>query len=163
MIDELKFYIKHFFDFKISVNLKRYKRQNTIAFFLNAIVFIPLFIYFINYDFDLSLNDMMKLDEDEYIKRKMQNSLMYVVSAFFIFAYIQMTQISNEIHRCNARGVNWKKRIQIVVLIFIIFIGSNILLFINQQPEFMRTTMGLLILTPFIWYGNDQRMEGEKG
>lgn len=161
MKEEIQFYFKHFFDFDTSVNKARYKKQNTISFIIILILAIPAFFLFIKFYDELAFNELIKMEDKAYEQYHMNQSIFYDVFAGIFFLLIHIIQISNEIHRYNARGKNWRKPILYLLMLYLIYIVINLILFLNRHPELMRTTFGILILSQFIWIGNDELLEGE--
>lgn len=161
MKEEIQFYFKHFFDFDTSVNKARYKKQNTISFIIILILAIPAFFLFIKFYDELAFNELIKMEDKAYEQYHMNQSIFYVVFAGIFFLLIQIIQVSNEIHRYNALRKNWRKPILYLLMLYLIYIVINLILFLNRQPELMRTTFGILILSQFLWIGNDELLEGE--
>lgn len=126
------------------------------------IVALPIFLLTVNQLDDLSMNESVRMNEKAIIEYQLHNSLLYVICAFIIFFYFQFTNLPNEIHRYNARHKNWKRPLLIMGSIFLVFIVVNFILYMNHQPVWMRSTMGILLFTPFIWIRNNQILEGEK-
>lgn len=161
MIEEIQFYFKHFFDFNMSVDRKRYKKQSTIVFIIILLLAVPSFFLFTHFYGDLAFDELMKMEDKDYEKYRMNQGIFYVVFTGIFFLFIHMVQLPNEIHRYNARGKNWRKPLFYMAVIYLVYIVLNIILFLNGQPEFMRTTLGILILSQFMWIGNDELLEGE--
>ncbi|WP_312039335.1 hypothetical protein [Macrococcoides bohemicum] len=161
MKEEIQFYFKHFFDFDTGVTKARYKKQNTICFIIILILAIPAYFLFIKFYDELSFNELIKMEDKAYEQYKMNQGIFYVVFAGLFFLLIHIIQLSNEIHRYNARDKNWIKPILYLLILYLIYIVVNLILFLNRQPELMRSTFGILILSQFLWIGNDEFLEGE--
>lgn len=101
------------------------------------------------------------MEDKAYKQYKMNQGLFYVVFTGLFFLLIRIIQVSNEIHRFNARGKNWRKSILYLLMLYLIYIVINLILFLNRQPKLMRTTFGILILSQLLWIGNDEFLEGK--
>lgn len=101
------------------------------------------------------------MEDKAYKQYKMNQGIFYVVFAGLFFLLIHIIQLSNEIHRYNARDKNWRKPILYLLILYLIYIVVNLILFLNRQPELMRTTFGIFILSQLLWIGNDEFLEGE--
>lgn len=162
MIEEFKYYFKHFFDFEIAVDIKKYKKQNIVSIILVVIGLLPAFFIFLNVYESFDVNESVNMSETDYMRQNANKSVFYAVYTFFVFLYLQFVQISNEIHRYNMRGKNWRKPLKIIGILFMAYIVLNIILYFFQQYEFMRLTIALMFITVAFWDGNQKTLESEK-
>ncbi|MCE4956275.1 hypothetical protein [Macrococcoides caseolyticum] len=161
MIEALTFYFRTMFDTKLSIDLKRYKQQNMISFFI--VVFVSgVFFYLIKDQPSVYNENFYKLSEARQNELLVRNKIPFVIGTTVIFLSFRLLDLPNEIHRANRTKLNWKKRTAImlfIVLAYFIIIGWQIW---DNRPTFLGITWVILLLTNFCFEKNNKPTEEEK-
>lgn len=144
MIEAIKFYFRTMFDTKLSIDLKRYKQQNMISFFI--VVFVSVIFFYLIKDQPSVYNEKFyKLSEARQNELLVKNKIPFVIATTTIFLLFRLIDLPNEIHRANRTKLNWKKRTVIMLFIILIYFIIIVLQIWNNRPTFLQTTWVILL------------------
>ncbi|WP_414049901.1 hypothetical protein [Macrococcus animalis] len=153
MKEEFIFFKDNFFRTDAKVGLDRYKKQRWVVF----IIMFPIIIFVLWYlwkSFGYS-DAYYNMSEKEQLAYDLKDKINFTITFLVVLLLNNALNLPNEIHRSNMLNKNWKIRLWIIAIFFFIYIGVVIYFYLQKQPDNMQVAIFILIISNFIFIGNE--------
>lgn len=160
---EWKFYFSHLFDTQYKMGIKQYKDQKL---FIGGLVFIPLILILIYISFftdDILFTDKFydlpfKVQDKLSAEQDLKMSLMFIT----VFFLMRLLMLPIDIKRANFKHVNWKIRIILLIVLFVLVTSWSIYRYFQTDPNFFSEVILGVVLSNFIFGNNGYETDEEK-
>ncbi|WP_414049900.1 hypothetical protein [Macrococcus animalis] len=161
MIDAITFYFKTMFDTKLSIDLKRYKQQSWISFFILIIIMVIGF-YIIKDEPDIYNEAFYKLTEEKRNAIELKSKTPFIWFLSIGFLLFKLSELPNEIHRANRTKINWKIHLFFMVALFLIYFALLAWQYYTNNPDFIMSSYIIILFTGFCFDKNNRPTDEEK-